>query len=119
MSTITVGERLKSLRHSLGISQLKLANKFGIKQAALHRYENNQAEAPYKTLLKYADYFDVSMDYIFGRTDKPEGKLYKFKPKISDNEELRLFIEMCFDPKSPMNKKLKSILHNMMDGELK
>ena len=114
MSTITVGERLRSLRNGTGLSQKKLAEKFKITQAGLHRYEHNQAEAPYKTLLLYADYFDVSLDYIFGRTDQPEGMLYEFKPKFDDNEELRLFIEMCFDPKSPMNSKLKQALIEML-----
>jgi len=67
-------------------------------------------------LLWYADYFDVSMDYIFSRTDKPQGKLYDFKPKIEDNEDMRQFIEMCFDPNSPMSGKLKDTLLQMMKG---
>jgi len=69
-----------------------------------------------KVLIWYADYFDVSLDYIFGRTDKPQGKLYDFQPKIEDNEEMKLFIEMCFDPNSPMSGKLKDTLLKMMSG---
>ena len=111
-----VGERLKALRSSIGLSQKGLATKLGISQSGVNRYENNQSEAPYKTLLIYADYFDVSMDYIYGRTDQPEGKLYDFKPKIEDNEDMRLFIEMCFDPNSPMSGKLKNTLLQMMKG---
>ena len=52
-------------------------------------------------LRKYADYFDVSMDYIFARCDDPHGKLYEAKPPVdANNPELRKFVEMCFDPES-------------------
>ena len=113
---ITVGKRLKDLRHSVRLSQKAFAPKVGLTQSAINRYENNQAEASYKTLIAYADYFDVSLDYIYGRTNKPQGKLYEFRPRIEDNDEMRLFIEMCFDPESPMSGKLKDTLLQMMKG---
>ena len=112
-----IGSRLCALRNGLGISQLKLAKNFEISQSALHRYEHNQAEAPHKILLQYANFFDVSLDYIFGRTEHPEGMLYEFKPKIDDSDDMKLFIEMCFDPKSPMSTKLKNTLLQMMKDE--
>ena len=112
-----VAKRIRTLRESIMLSQKDLAGKLGIHQSAVIRYENNQSEASYKTLLAYADYFDVSLDYIYGRTDQPQGKLYDFKPKIDDNDDMRLFIEMCFDPNSPMSGKLKNTLLQMMKGE--
>lgn len=111
-----VGIRLKLLREGVKLSQAKIGDMIGLKQSSINRYENGQAEAPYRVLLWYADYFDVSMDYIFGRTDKPQGVLYECKPKV-ENEELRQFIEMCFDPASPMNEKLKDTLYKMMGGD--
>jgi transcriptional regulator with XRE-family HTH domain len=111
-----VGTRIKELRKGLGLTQKQIAEKFSIMQSAVNRYENNQSEIPYKTLIAYADYFDVSVDYILGRTDQPQGKLYDFKPKVEDNEDMKLFIEMCFDPKSPMSGKLKDVLLQMMKG---
>ena len=111
----TVPERIRELRHSLGVSQAKLAKMMGSNQSSLNRYENGQSEAPYKILLWYADYFDVSLDYIFGRTDKPQGALYNYQPdalkkKIADNEGYREFVEACFDPRSPMNARLKEMM---------
>ena len=38
-------------------------------QNAVSRYENMEREADYETLVKFADYFNVSLDYLFGRTD--------------------------------------------------
>ena len=111
-----VAQRMRTLRDSVRLSQKEFGAKIGITQSAVNRYENNQAEASYKTLLLYADFFDVSMDYLYGRTDNPQGKLYDFKPKIEENEEMQEFIEMCFDPSSPMSRKLKDMLLQMMKG---
>ena len=113
-----IAKRIRALREGLGVSQTKLAADLKATQSSINRYENNQTSAPAELLLRYADYFDVSLDYIFGRTDKPQGKPYKFKPKATpEKEELRRFIEMCFDPKSPMNGKLKETLFRMMEDE--
>lgn len=111
-----IAKRIRLLRESIGVSQAKLAALFGTTQSAINRYENNQSAAPPELLLRYADYFDVSMDYIYGRTDKPQGEVYQFAPKIApENEGLRQFVEMCFDPKSPMNGKLKEALFRVIE----
>lgn len=59
--------RLKQLRKARKISQLKLALDLNMNQNAISRYENLEREADYKTLIKFADYFDVSLDYLLGR----------------------------------------------------
>ena len=111
-----VGERIKTLRESIRLSQKDLAAKLGISQSGVNRYENKQSEASYETLLQYADFFDVSLDYIYGRTDKPQGKLYDFKPKVIENDaEMQKFIEMCFDPNSSMTERLKETLLKMLE----
>jgi len=109
-----VGERIRSLREGIKLSQAKIAKLIGTSQASINKYEALTSSPPLKILLWYADYFDVSMDYIFGRTDKPQGKLYEYKPKIVNSEEMQQFIEMCFDPNSPMNERLKQTLIEMM-----
>lgn len=111
-----LGVRLRTLRESVGLSQAKLGKLFGASQVSINRYESGAGFPNAKTLLWYADYFDVSMDYLFARTDKPEGKLYDFKPKVKDNEDIQKFIEMCFDPNSPMSGKLQETLFQMMTG---
>lgn len=62
--------RLKELRKSRGISQLKLAIDLNMNQNTVSRYENLEREADYVTLIKIADYFDVSIDYLLGRNDE-------------------------------------------------
>lgn len=61
--------KLKELRKEKGISQLKLAMDLAMNQNTISRYETGEREADYKTLIKIADYFDVSIDYLLGRTD--------------------------------------------------
>ena len=62
--------RLKYLRKTRKISQLRLALDLNMNQNTISRYENLEREADYKTLIKFADYFDVSLDYLLGRADK-------------------------------------------------
>ena len=62
--------RLKELRKKRKISQLKLALDLGMNQNSISRYENMEREADYATLIKFADYFDVSIDYLLGREEE-------------------------------------------------
>ena len=119
-----VAQRLKSLRESVGVSQAKLAALMGTTQASVNRYENGQSSPPLKILRWYADFFDVSLDYIFARTEQPEGKLYEHKPKVveaitQDNKELRQFVDMCFDPASPVSEKLRETLTQLLEEQRK
>ena len=79
-----VAERLRALRHSVNISQAKLAKAIGLQQSAINRYENNQTDPSCDTLLRYADYFDVSADYILGRTENwARVTYYRAKQQLS------------------------------------
>ena len=62
--------RLKYLRKTRKISQLRLALDLNMNQNTISRYENLEREADYETLIKFANYFDVSLDYLLGRVDK-------------------------------------------------
>ncbi len=64
--------RLKNLRKKRGISQLKLAMDLNMNQNSISRYENEVRQADYATLIRFADYFGVSIDYLLERTDNPE-----------------------------------------------
>ena len=64
--------RLKELRKKNNISQLKLALDFNLNQNSISRYETGEREAGYALLIRFADYFDVSIDYLLERTDNPK-----------------------------------------------
>ena len=63
--------RLKELRKARGISQLKLAMDIDTSQNTISRYETGEREADYAMLIRLADYFQVSVDYLLERTDDP------------------------------------------------
>ncbi len=64
--------RLKELRTSHNISQTKLSIDLNMNQNTISRYESGVREADYRTLIKIADYFNVSIDYLLFRTDNPK-----------------------------------------------
>ena len=113
-----VGQRLRFLREKAHLTQAQRAERLRARQPAIHRYEHGQAAAPFSILRGYADYFDVSLDYILSRTDEPRGKLYEYKPNLANDPEMKKFVEMCFDPGSPMNEKLKQAVLEMV-GEVR
>lgn len=65
------GEHLKSLRLSKGITQKQLAELTGTSERGIQNYELNQRKPTYDILISLADYFDVSLDYLVGRSDNP------------------------------------------------
>lgn len=63
---------MRQLRKSRGYTQVSLQMKTGIEQSLLSKYETGERIPPTETLIKLADLYDVSIDYLLGRTDKPE-----------------------------------------------
>lgn len=64
--------RLKELRKKKGISQLRLATELNTTQNTISRYETGEREPGIAELIKIADYFHVSVDYLIGRTENPK-----------------------------------------------
>lgn len=110
-----VGQHLKLLREQAHLTQGKMAELLGTRQPNINRYEHGQSSVPIAILRRYADYFDVSLDYIFGRTNRPGGKLYDYKPNFSGNPDMQNFVEMCFEPGSSMNERLKRAVLQMLE----
>lgn len=64
--------RLKELRKKRKMSQVRLGIELEISQDTISRYESCEYEADYQTLINIADFFNVSLDYLLGRTDNPK-----------------------------------------------
>lgn len=63
--------RLKELRKAKGLTQHQLANELGVTRQAISLYEKGDREPKISTLIKLADYFDVSVDYLIGHEKTP------------------------------------------------
>ena len=64
--------RLKELRERRRMSQVFLGMELGMNQNTISRYETGTREPSNAELIIIADYFDVSIDYLLGRTDNPQ-----------------------------------------------
>lgn len=64
--------RLKELRKARHITQLKMAMDLNMSQNSISRYETGEREPGLLELVKFADYFNVSVDYLLERTENPE-----------------------------------------------
>ncbi|GAF66467.1 putative transcriptional regulator [Bacillus sp. TS-2] len=63
------GERLKELRLEKGIYQKEIADLLNIHIRQVQNYEKNESDPPTSKLIKLADFFNVSLDYMAGRSD--------------------------------------------------
>ena len=64
--------RLKDLREDRDIRQIEIANFLHVKQNTYSQYENGQRQIPIEALIKLAEYFQTSTDYILGLTNDPK-----------------------------------------------
>lgn len=90
---------LKKLRTAKGISQQQLADIILVSQQSINKYENHGVEPDIATLIRIADYFDVSLDYLTGRTDVKE-TAEKMKLSELSDEEVHIVKKLrCLTPK--------------------
>lgn len=65
------GKKLKALRTSKKVSQKEFGKIFGLAESTIGMYERDERRPDFDLLNKFADYFEVSTDYLLGRTDNP------------------------------------------------
>lgn len=128
--------RIKELRKLNGLTQNALAKKLGITQANLSGWENNHWQPDKDSLIKMADIFEVSVDYILGRqlkgSDFPNisavqkrkipylGEIACGKPVFA-NEEKGVYFDVCSDLKIDFCLKAKGdsmINARIQDGDI-
>ena len=72
MSISIFAERIKECRKSINKTQRNVADDLGLTEISYQNYELCKHEPKMGTLNKPADYFDVSVDYLMGRSDNPK-----------------------------------------------
>ncbi|MED4581832.1 helix-turn-helix transcriptional regulator [Brevibacillus choshinensis] len=118
MSVISMGfkERLKELRTKKGLTQEALAASLDIPESTIRRLESSDEGLPRRERLeKIADFFDVQIDYLLGRTDAPSPSLKQDKPvnraflelPEGTTEEEKEFLQAQLDLQLEMFRKLK------------
>lgn len=99
----------KRLRTASGLTQVEMAEKLGISRSTIGMYETGAREPDFETLELIADFFNVDIDYLLGRTDKttmlPEtvGNYYlndetrQIAQEAFENPELRTLFKVARD----------------------
>lgn len=86
-------KRLKQCREEKGVSQTNLAEYLMITRQAYNHYETGNRLPTQETLIKIAEYFNVSTDYLLGRTDEPRTKTPDEEIRIAAFGEARDFTD--------------------------
>ena len=64
-----LGKKLKELRKQYNLTQAALSEKVGIERVNYTRYENGKVRPDYETIIKIADFYEISLDELFDRNN--------------------------------------------------
>lgn len=64
--------RIRDLREDKDLNQTQVAKMLGMSQTGYSKYETGENDLPTAILIKLADFYDVSVDYLLNRTDEPK-----------------------------------------------
>lgn len=93
-------DRLKELRKSKDLSQADFSKQIGLSKSSINMYERGEREPGINTLEAIADYFNVDMDYLLGKTDhrnKYEWLIKEKEPAEKTFSEFQLKALELFD----------------------
>ena len=96
----------------MGISQKQLAETIGVSQQSINKYENHNIEPDIGTLIRMAEYFNTSVDYLIGHTD------IQRKVECVTAYELNLRESHLVDSFRKLNNKQKDCVQTVVDSYL-
>ncbi|PEM33436.1 helix-turn-helix domain-containing protein [Bacillus pseudomycoides] len=88
-----IGEIIKKLRRERNITQEQLGNAIGVSKMAISYFEKGKKAPGRETLEKIADYFNITTDYLLGRSDDPELTEYESKVVTEEGNNIIKLIE--------------------------
>lgn len=124
--------RLKELREEKGLTQEELALMLGLKRQSISNYENGGRQPDYNTLIKIADFFGVTVDYLIGHSDfrtreeEFKGKNFYEKYKLeeviddlTDSESKAILGNILLNTVEPLIKNISGVLYQHLFGDNK
>lgn len=105
---MTFGKRLRLLRKKMNMTQKDLADKFSLGESTIGMYERDEREPSFEFVRQLADFFNVTTDYLLGRTDHPNPPDQDDIPEELKDPELGLFFkELAEAPEERREQLLK------------
>ncbi|WP_426578917.1 helix-turn-helix domain-containing protein [Bacillus altitudinis] len=112
------GKRITTLRKKAGLTQEELAKKLNVTRSALSQYELGTREPNYDLLLKIADFFEVTVDYLIGRSDNPDYKIID-ENKIESDPDLQIAFNAATDFSEEARKQTIDFINYIREKEKK
>lgn len=98
-------DRLKLLRRESGLSQQDFANLIGISKSSINMYERGEREPGLETLESIADYFNVDMDYLLGKSQhRNKAAWLEEQIRTSQNNSVERVKAICKERKIPISR---------------
>jgi transcriptional regulator with XRE-family HTH domain len=115
MDNYVIGERIKELRTQKGMTQQELAQIIGITYTSISYWESGKSKPDIFQIQKLADYFNVTIDYIYGKDNDD------LESKLQNDKELRTLFRKAVDlndeKKGKLNNILKASINALWDEE--
>lgn len=106
-------KNLRKLRINKGISQQQLADVMGTSQQSVNKYENHNVEPDISALIKLADYFETSIDYLVGHTSPAiQNIIEEIEPTKEETALIRNYRYLSKDEKESIQLILKNYMKN-------
>lgn len=105
-------KNLKALRLERGVSQQQLADAIFVTQPSIHKYETQNIEPEIAILIRMADYFGTSIDYLVGRTDIPasDGSVHPLFLTEEESSLLACYRSLRLDEKACIRQTANTFL---------
>jgi transcriptional regulator with XRE-family HTH domain len=103
---VVFGKRLSQLRKSHNLSQYDLADKLRFSRGQIANYEQGQRQPDYETLEKIADFFEISVDYLLGRTEDPSPTR---QPQVKESSN-------TYDKEDDLDEKVREMMDDPETG---
>lgn len=113
-----LGDRIRSLREKHNLTQEQIAKKIGISRGTYAHYEINKRRPDYETLIKIAEIFDVSTDYLVGRSDNPGYKIIDDN-KLESDPDLQIAFNAATDFSEEARKQTIDFINYIREKEKK
>lgn len=121
-------ERLKFLRENSGLTQQGVADILNVSRATIAGYETKGKQPDYEKLTKLAEYFNVSVDYLLGRSNtrnvdvieeaiKDDPELEHIWSMLNNREDIRLMFKKVADLKPEYIKRILKIIEIVEDED--
>ena len=103
-------ERLKELRRTKGPSQHQLAKNIGVSKSSVNMYERGEREPGLETVEAIADFYNVDLDYLLGKTNIPNKSLLTSAETIISDADYSLYNKLDKVDKAEIRGTIKQML---------